>query len=230
MDIDTTSLPRALQDLDVQLLNQAFTHRSLRVHEVSAHETNERLEFLGDAVLELCVSEKLYQEFPQLDEGILTRYRSALVRTESLATLATELGLGNHLLMSADAANHQELLTESVLANTFEAVFGALYVGKGYAACQEFMLAHVWSHFDTFAAQNDAKDPKTLLQELVQSQGQPAPVYTTIREEGPDHQKEFTVAVRVQNYPEVSGQGASKQKAQQDAAARMLAEYFSESH
>lgn len=225
---DYSSLVPDLADLPPSLLEQAFTHRSLCARDVEHCETNERLEFLGDAVVELGVSEYLFEAFPKLDEGTLTRYRSAMVRTESLATLAQELHLGEQLQMSVGEAQSGGAQSVSTLANTFEAVVGALYLGKGYPAAKKFLHSYLVPHFQEFVADRDAKDPKTLLQEKVQSLGKSAPTYDTVKAEGPDHAKTFTVTVGVEGWEPLSGQGPSKQKAQQSAAEEALKKYFSD--
>ncbi len=223
-----TTLVPELADLPASLLEQAFTHRSLCARDVEHCETNERLEFLGDAVVELGVSEYLFETFPKLDEGTLTRYRSAMVRTESLASMAVELQLGEHLLMSVGEAQTGGAQSVSTLANTFEAVIGALYLGKGYPAAKKFLRKYLVPHFSEFVSERDAKDPKTLLQEKVQALGKAAPTYDTVKAEGPDHAKTFTVSVQVEGWETLSGQGASKQKAQQAAAEQALKKYFSD--
>lgn len=224
--IDTQNLPSELQALPQPLLEQAFTHRSLRARSVAKHETNERLEFLGDAVLELCVSEYLLQSFSEEDEGILTRYRAATVRTESLALVARELHLGEYLMIHESEPLLPTDYSDSLLADTFEAVIGALYLGFGYETASRFITTHLLSHFNDFIAHHDAKDPKTLLQELVQSQGKATPIYKIVEANGPDHHKIFTAAVHVENSPAYTGQGPSKQKAEQAAAATALRQLF----
>lgn len=228
MTENAVPLVPALADLPADLLERAFTHRSLCARDVEHCDTNERLEFLGDAVVELCISEYLFEAFPDLDEGTLTRYRSAMVRTESLAMIANELGLGSHLRMSIGEEQSGGAQSISTLANTFEAVVGALYSGKGYQAAKDFINTYVVPHFSEFVSDRDAKDPKTLLQEKVQATGKPAPLYDTVEAVGPDHAKIFTVAVHIEGWQEVTGRGASKQKAQQEAAAHALKQYFSE--
>ncbi len=221
-----TPLPPEIRVLSVKLRQQAFTHRSLCARDLAHSETNERLEFLGDAVLELTISEYLYQHFPQLDEGTLTRYRSAMVKTESLAVVAADLHLGEHLLMSQGEEQNGGQYSPSILADTFESIIGALYLDKGYAAAAAFIHQYLVPRFQEFTAKNDAKDAKTLLQEMIQSLGKPAPTYETISAEGPDHAKIFTVAVSIPGFPEEEGTGASKQKAQQEAAAAFLKTHF----
>ncbi len=219
-------LPPQLQDLSEELRDKAFTHRSLRAQSVPRHLTNERLEFLGDAVLELVVSEFLIARFPKLDEGTLTRYRASLVRTESLAFVARELHLGDHLHLGTSEPMPEEDLSDSILADTCEAVIGALYQDSGYQAAKEFIHTHILSHFSEFITTSDAKDAKTLLQEKVQAMGEDAPEYEIIDEVGPDHDKIFTAAVSIPGKDTYTGSGASKQKAEQAAAAEALRGVF----
>jgi ribonuclease-3 len=225
-DTALAPLPPEVLALSAKLRQQAFTHRSLCARDLVHSETNERLEFLGDAVLELTISEYLFVHFPQLDEGSLTRYRSAMVKTESLAIVAEELNLGDNLLMSVGEEQSGGNHSPSILANTFESVVGALYLDKGYASAAAFIHEYLVPHFEEFTSKNDAKDAKTLLQETIQSQGKPAPTYDTVSAEGPDHAKTFTVEVSIAGYPPVQGTGASKQKAQQEAAAAFLKTHF----
>lgn len=220
-------LPPELAALSPTLALQAFAHRSLRAQAVAHYDTNERLEFLGDAVLELVVSEHLFAQFPQHDEGTLTRYRAAMVRTESLALATERLGLQDHLHMNTGPEDMANEISESVMADLFEAVTGALYLDAGYAAAKEFITKNVLSQMDETALENNAKDPKTRLQELVQSAGQETPIYTIVQELGPDHAKEFTSAVSVGvgesgQSRTFTGTGASKQKAEQAAAQTAL--------
>jgi len=224
------TLPPELNDLSEVLRKQAFTHRSLRAHHLKREETNERLEFLGDAVLELVVSEYLYNSFPKADEGQLTRYRAALVRTESLALVAQELHLGEHL--QANLGEGEEIQGEmqfpSILADTYEAVLGALYLSSGYEASAEYVHKYLLPHKPEFITALDAKDPKSLLQEKLQAEGKTAPEYTIVKEEGPDHAKIFTVSVVLPEEKTMLGEGASKQKAEQAAAQAALDRYFPE--
>lgn len=225
-DTAFTLLPPEVRALSAKLRQQAFTHRSLCARDLVHSETNERLEFLGDAVLELTISEYLFQHFPQLDEGSLTRYRSAMVKTESLAIVASELHLGENLLMSVGEEQSGGNHSPSILANTFESVVGALYLDKGYPTAAAFIHEYLVPHFQDFTSKNDAKDAKTLLQEMIQSLGKPAPTYETVSAEGPDHAKTFTVAVSIPGFPTAQGVGASKQKAQQEAATAFLKTHF----
>lgn len=223
------SLPPEVNSISTDLLQRAFTHRSVRGQSVVArHETNERLEFLGDAVLELIVSEFLMQEYPTHDEGSLTRYRASLVRTESLAFVARELHLGDHLKLITLEPVPAEDLSDSLLADTFEAVVGALYKDQGYQAATKFIHTYLLPHISEFITSAEAKDAKTLLQERVQAKGEAAPQYGIVEESGPDHNKIFTAAVEITGYDPFSGTGASKQKAEQAAAANALNSVFGE--
>ncbi|MCD8484261.1 ribonuclease III [Candidatus Woesebacteria bacterium] len=218
--------PPELADLSESLRNRAFTHRSLRAQSVARHETNERLEFLGDAVLELVISEFLIAKYPKLDEGTLTRYRASLVRTESLATVARDLQLGEHLHLGTMEPIPAEDLSDSILADTCEAVIGAIHRDKGYAAAEAFIHKYLLPHLPEFITTVDAKDAKTLLQEKVQALGGEAPQYEIVEESGPDHDKIFTAAVVLPGYEPFTGKGASKQKAEQAAAAEALKQAF----
>lgn len=203
------------------LLHTAFTHRSA-LNESDMTESNERLEFLGDAVLELATTEFLYQTFPKANEGEMTSYRAALVKTTTLAQVALALGLDERLQMSKGEERSGGRQNQSLLADTFEAVLGALYLDQGYTSCVTFLAEHLFPRFDQILSENSYKDYKTTLQELVQSQGRGTPVYHTVREEGPDHLKVFTVEVHIDGQPLGSGEGKSKQDASQVAAQQAL--------
>lgn len=221
------NLPSEISSLSESIRQQSFTHRSLRAQSVARHQTNERLEFLGDAVLELVVSEFLIKQYPKHDEGTLTRYRAAIVRTESLAAVARELDLGAHLQLSEHEPYQPEQLSDSLLADTFEAVVGAIYTDQGRAAAEAFIFKYLLHDVSLFITSSHAKDPKTLLQEKVQALGKPTPIYTIVTSKGPDHDKIFTAAVRIKGEQEYQGDGNSKQRAEQAAAAAALKSVFS---
>lgn len=204
-----------------QLLTLALTHRS-SLSDPAITMSNERLEFLGDAVLELVTTEYLFHRFPDEPEGILTSFRAALVKTSTLAKVSKSLGLDQEILMSKGEERSGGRTNESLLADTLEAIIGALYLDQGYPACEAFLKANLFPLFDAILSQGGHKDYKTRLQELVQSQGKSTPLYTTIKEVGPDHQKEFTVQVLVDNQTLAQGAGKSKQEASQEAAKRAL--------
>ena len=205
---------------DSSLLEKALTHRSY-LNESGLNESNERLEFLGDAVLELLVSEYLYQLKSTASEGVLTADRSAIVRTESLANQATKLHLGEYLKMSHGEEKSGGRLNNSLLANTFEAVLGAVYIDGGYQATKTYITEHLLSMASSIL-EKGTKDAKSLLQEKVQTLGYASPVYRTLTQTGPDHDKTFIVAVEVGDRQLATGEGHSKQSAQQSAAETAL--------
>ncbi len=208
---------------DALLLETALTHRSaLNEHISNAVESNERLEFLGDAVLEIATTEFLYHHFPTEPEGALTAYRSALVKTTTLAEVATTLKLGERLYMSKGEEATGGRLNPGLLADTFEAVVGALYLDQGFERVKAFLEEALFPKFAEIKQQKLYKDAKSALQELVQAAGHPTPDYRVLAEEGPDHDKQFTVTVEVAGKPRGTGQGKSKQSAQQAAAAQAL--------
>jgi ribonuclease-3 len=210
---------------DIELLVTAFTHRSyLNEHKKTVRAHNERLEFLGDAVLELVVTEYLYSTYPD-PEGILTNWRSSLVRTESIGAAASKFGFEPLLRLSRGEKRGTERARAQILANSFEAVVGALYLDQGYAAAKKFITESILSTFEHILASGSWMDPKSHLQELAQSRETATPVYKVMTEDGPDHDKTFTVGVYVSTKLRGQGTGPSKQAAQQKAAEAAL-EYY----
>lgn len=210
---------------DVDLLVTAFTHRSyLNEHRKTVREHNERLEFLGDAVLELVVTEYLYANYTE-PEGVLTNWRSSLVRTESIGAAATKLGFEPLLRLSRGEKRGTERARAQILANSFEAVIGALYLDQGYEAAKRFITENILSTFEQILASGSWQDAKSRLQELAQGRDTATPVYKVISEEGPDHEKIFTVGVYVADKLRGRGTGPSKQAAQQKAAEKALKHY-----
>lgn len=210
---------------DPELILMAFTHRSyMNEHKKSAKEHNERLEFLGDAVLELVVTEYLYNSYSE-PEGILTNWRSALVRTESISAAASRLGYADMLRLSRGEKQGSERARQQILANTFEAVIGAVYLDKGYDAAKEVIIKHILSTFEEILATGSWRDPKSRLQEVAQSLDSQTPVYKVLSEEGPDHDKIFTLGVYIGQKLMGKGSGSSKQNAQQKAAEAALHQY-----
>lgn len=210
---------------DLSLYRRALTHRSLlRVHPEHALESNERLEFLGDALLDVLVGEVLYERFPGEDEGTLTRLRARLVSEQPLAEYARHLNLGAHLLMSENAARGEGRNNPSILADAFEALVGAVYLDHGYEATQDFVREHVLEPFDLseVAARDD--NYKSRLLEHMQAHGRPQPTYRVVKEDGPSHNKTFTVEVQIGDTPYRQGTAGSKQAAEQQAARRTLEE------
>jgi len=210
---------------NVDLLVMAFTHRSyLNEHKKTVKEHNERLEFLGDAVLELVVTEYLYAQYDE-PEGILTNWRSSLVRTESIGAAAAKYGFEPLLRLSRGEKRGTDRARAQILANSFEAVIGALYLDQGYDAAKHFITESILSTLEHILASGSWMDSKSHLQELAQSQETATPVYKVMNEDGPDHDKTFTVGVYVNDNLRGQGTGPSKQAAQQQAAEAALAYY-----
>jgi ribonuclease-3 len=207
------------------LFQTALTHRSALNENSQAKDSNERLEFLGDAVLELLTTKFLFNSFPEDNEGILTSYRSALVKTTSLAAVAEQLGLGQKLKMSKGEEATGGRTNPSLLADTFEAVLGALYLDQGLEAVEAFLHQELFTNLDRILKEKLYKDPKSELQEKVQSMGFLTPSYEVIDQNGPDHDKTFTVSVTVGDKVIGKGSGKSKQQAQQAAAEAALQQY-----
>ncbi len=210
---------------DIMLLVTAFTHRSyVNEHKKTAHEHNERLEFLGDAVLELVTTEYLYLSFSD-PEGILTNWRSSLVRTESIGAAAARCGFEPMLRLSRGEKRGTDRARAQILANSFEAVIGALYLDKGYEAAKKFITENLLITFKDILASGSWMDAKSHLQEVAQSREGHTPVYRVLTEEGPDHDKIFTVGVFVNGQLKGQGIGPSKQAGQQKAAETALRTY-----
>lgn len=218
-----------------KLFNQAFTHRSYlnEVKPVKSDgkeietinkkvDSNERLEFLGDSILSFVVSSHLFKNYPQFDEGTLTNLRSLLVNTKSLAQSAEKLGFGNLLKLSKGEEESKGRENQSLLADSFEAFIGALFLDQGLEKVQEFLSLTILNKIEISLKKKTLKDPKSLLQEHVQSQKQSSPVYKVINEEGPAHAKTFTVGVFVSEKLLGTGEGKSKQDAQEQAAEKAL--------
>lgn len=205
-----------------ELLITAFTHRSyLNEHRKTVSEHNERLEFLGDAVLELVVTEYLYTHYDE-PEGIMTNWRSALVRTESIGAAAAAAGFEPLLRLSRGEKRSTGRAREQILANAYEAVVGSLYLDQGYEAAKAFIEKTVLATFDTILKSGSWMDPKSRLQEMIQNQEGFTPSYKVLGEEGPDHEKTFRVGVFVEGVLRGEGEGPSKQAAQVAAAEAAL--------
>ncbi|HUC90364.1 MAG TPA: ribonuclease III [Patescibacteria group bacterium] len=210
---------------DVQLLVTAFTHRSyLNEHKKTVTEHNERLEFLGDAVLELVVTNYLYSNFSE-PEGILTNWRSSLVRTESIGAAAHKFEFEPLLRLSRGEKHGTQRARDQILANSYEAVVGAIYLDKGYDAANAFITKTILVTFKEILKTGSWLDPKSHLQEVAQSKESSTPIYKVLSEEGPDHEKLFTVGVFVNGNLKGTGQGPSKQTGQQKAAEAALSKY-----
>lgn len=210
---------------DEALLRSAFTHRSyLNEHRGQSLEHNERLEFLGDAVLELVTTHFLYEKFPEKNEGELTALRSSLVNTNTLSDTAARLGMNDYLLLSKGEAKDTGRARAFLLANTFEAVVGALYLDQGYEAADRFITAFLFPKLDEIVDKKLWIDAKSHFQERAQDKEGSTPTYATIKETGPDHDKRFVVGVYLKDVLIAQGEGKSKQEAETDAARNALTE------
>jgi ribonuclease III len=210
---------------NIDLLVTAFTHRSyVNEHRKTAKEHNERLEFLGDAVLELVSTEYLYANYAE-PEGILTNWRSSLVRTESISAAASRNNFEPLLRLSRGEKRGTERARAQILANSYEAVVGALYLDQGYEAASKFIHDSLLVTFEEILKTGSWMDPKSHLQEIVQSKEGHTPVYKVLSEEGPDHEKLFTVGVFVNGVLKGKGSGPSKQMGQVAAADAALKSY-----
>lgn len=210
---------------NLDLLVTALTHRSyVNEHKKSVSEHNERLEFLGDAVLELAVTEYLYANFSE-PEGILTSWRAALVRTESIGAAGEALGYGSLVRMSRGEKNGSERARLQIMANAFEAVTGAIYLDQGFEVARQFIYDNIIVKLDDILKEGSWRDPKSHLQEVSQRIDNETPVYKVLSEEGPDHDKLFTLGVFVGDQLMGQGSGPSKQAAQQMAAKRAIEAY-----
>lgn len=229
--MDTTPYQAFARDVlqvnfdNLELLIMAFTHRSyVNEHRKSVQQHNERLEFLGDAVLELVATEYLYNNYPD-PEGILTNWRSSLVRTESIGAAAGKYGFEALLRLSRGEKRGTERARVQILANSYEAVVGAVYLDQGYDAAKQFIERSLLVTFNDILRTGSWMDPKSRLQELAQSQENATPVYKVIAEDGPDHDKIFKVGVYVAGKLKGKGEGPSKQTAQVAAAQKALKKY-----
>ncbi len=204
---------------DKTLLKSAFAHRSfLNENKNVVPEHNERLEFLGDAVLELASSEFLYNKYPDKPEGELTALRAALVNTYSISDVAKELGMNDYLLLSKGEAKDTGRARRFILADAFEALLGAMYIDQGYEQVQKFLNLHLFPKIDEIISKRLWQDPKSRLQELAQDKLGITPRYEIVKEEGPDHDKKFVSAVLFDKEQVATGEGRSKQEAEQEAA------------
>ena len=206
---------------DDNLLDQALTHKSWVNEHSDAKGTNERLEFLGDAILEYIVSKELYDRFPDKEEGYLTALRANLVNTVNLSVISQKLGVGEVLKLSKGEEETGGRTNPSLLADTFEAILGALYIDQGLTIAEKFISKNVLVDIED-KIKMPLKDAKSRLQEYVQAKGNPAPKYVVVKESGPDHSKEFVVEVVIKSEPVSSGEGKSKGEAEQDAAKKAL--------
>lgn len=214
-----TSLKKLFKSQD--LLEQALTHKSWVNEHKGVRESNERLEFLGDAILEFVITENIYKTFPEEQEGYLTALRANLVNTQNLASLALRLGVGKELFLSKGEEDGGGRENSSLLADTVEAVIGALYLDQGLETVKTFIKQNLVTEIPDKVSQ-PLKDAKSRLQEYVQAKGIPAPKYKVLEESGPDHEKRFVVEVQVGGENWGIGEGKSKNQAEQAAAEKAL--------
>ena len=213
----------SLEFKNKDLLLQALTHRSYLNENPSFRVGhNERLEFLGDAVLELAVTEELYRRFPEKPEGELTSFRAALVNSTMLADIATEIGTNGFLLLSRGEAKDLGRARQYIMANAFEALVGAIYLDQGYPAAKGFIERVLLPRLPEVLEKKLYKDPKSLFQEEAQERVGITPGYEVLREWGPDHDKHFVVGVFLGEELVAEGEGPSKQAAQEGAARNGL--------
>jgi ribonuclease-3 len=211
---------------NINLLKEALTHRSYlneRPNWPVPH--NERLEYLGDAVLELAVTEKLFAMFPEHPEGQLTVLRAALVNYQILGRIAAEIGMEKYMLMSKGERGDNQRAKEVILANAFEALVGAIYLDHGFDTLSRFVEKFLMVHLDEIVRTKSYKDPKSALQEMVQERFKETPTYEVVGESGPAHQRLFTIGVKFDGKVIAKGTGSSKQEAELQAAKKALEKY-----
>jgi ribonuclease III len=208
---------------DKDLLTQSFCHRSyLNENPQGCLDNNERLEFLGDAVLELVITEYLFQNWPKKSEGELTNWRAALVNAKMLAEIAKELDFNDFILLSRGEAKEEGKARQYILANTFEAFIGALYLDLGYKICQDFITKHLVKELPDIVENGLYKDAKSAFQEEAQEVKGITPIYKVLQEWGPDHAKNFIIGVYLGQEMIAKGEGSSKQEAELAAAKEAL--------
>lgn len=206
------------------LLETALTHRS------AGKENNERLEYLGDSALGFAITEYLFLKFPAAQEGALTRLRANLVKRETLARLARQLDLGSHIKLGPGERKSGGWRRDSILANALESIIGAIYLDSDLAACKRFILTVYGDTLDQLSLAELSKDPKTVLQELLQARKMPLPIYQIVQEKGEAHDRTFTVACEIAGIEQpIVGDGRSKRSAEQSAASKALKLIESES-
>lgn len=222
-DFDAFAKQLGVSFKNLNLLIEALTHRSyLNEHRDYTDSHNERLEFLGDAVLELAATDFLFKKFPAKPEGELTAYRAALVNTVSLAESSQALGVNDFLLLSKGESKDTGRARDVILADAFEAIIGAVYLDSGYTAAEAFIARNLYTKIDRVIANRSYQDAKSRFQESAQEKRGTTPAYETLSEVGPDHDKRFTVGVFIGVEEIARGEGKSKQEAEQSAASAAL--------
>lgn len=210
---------------DISLLDQALVHRSSLNEQHQFRESNERYEFLGDAVLELWISDRIFAKFTKFDEGKLTNLRALVVCTQNLAQVANNFELGKFIYLSHGEENHGGRTNQSILADTFEATLGSIYLDGGLKPAFKFLDKFLTESIDKLSSKEIYKDPKSIFQEIAQAKEGITPNYQLISESGPDHQKTFEIGVYLNDKLIAKGTGNSKQKAEEAAsitAAKLL--------
>jgi ribonuclease-3 len=218
---DFSKLERQLgiQFKNKDLLTQAFIHRSyLNENPQIGLGNNERLEFLGDAVLELVVTEHLYTRYPSKPEGELTSWRAALVNTRMISSVASKIGFNDFLLLSRGESKEEGKSRQYILANTYEAFIGSLYLDLGYGKCRDFIHSSLIEELDEVVEKKLYKDAKSRFQEVAQEKMKITPSYRVLEEQGPDHNKHFVVGVYIGKELIARGGGTSKQEAEEETA------------
>lgn len=205
-----------------KLFAQAFTHRSYLNETKEQLSSNERLEFLGDSILSFVVSNYLYKKYPQFNEGVLTNIRSLLVNTKSLALISKDLGFGDLLKLSKGEQVSMGRQNQSLLADVFESFVGALYIDSGIEEVTSFLDKVLLFKSDEIVKNKSFKDPKSLLQEFVQSKKENSPIYKVLSEYGPAHNKKFKIGAFVGGVLRGEGIGKSKREAEENAAEKSL--------
>lgn len=208
---------------DREILKQAFVHRSyINENKNFKLPHNERLEFLGDAVLELVVTDYLFKKYPKETEGELTSYRASLVNANTLSAVATAIGVNDYLLLSHGEAKDKGRARQYIMADTLEAIIGAIYLDRGYLVAEKFIAQNILPLIDSIVAKGTWIDAKSRFQEIAQEKAGITPTYKTLREVGPDHDKRFTIGVFLAEDKIAEGDGKSKQEAEQEAARKAL--------
>lgn len=216
------SLKTGIKFINEKIIHQAFIHRSYLNESKTFNNSNERLEFLGDSILSLLVSEYLYKVYPDFSEGELTNLRSSVVKTSTLAAISKSLDLGNHLHLSRGEEDGGGRDNPSILADTFEALLGSIYLDQGISSAKKILESFLFPLLPKILRDKTYKDAKSEFQEMVQEKTKESPIYKVLTQKGPDHAKEFMVGVYVDNVLYGTGTGKSKQIAEMKAAKSAL--------
>lgn len=207
---------------DKQLYERVFTHRSYLNESRGQIKSNERLEFLGDSILSFVVSSHIFKKYPEFKEGELTNLRSIMTNTETLSEIGRKMELGKYLKLSRGEESGGGRNNKSILANTYEALLGGIFLDQGLEAAREFVTETILNHEDEIVEDQGLKDPKSYLQEVVQERFKVSPTYSILKEEGPDHDRTYTVGVAVGEQDLGTGVGHSKQEAEKNSARAAL--------